>query len=390
MTANLIPHVPTIETTPLIESLVAQHAPIAIGVSGGKDSDVAAFETQAYLKEVGHAGPLLLIHSHLGRVEHKDSLPACERLATRLGLELVVVRRMAGDMMDRWLTRWQSNIKRYSLLQCVKVILPWSTASMRFCTSELKTAIICRDLVERYPGQTIVSVTGLRRQESPTRAKAPICSPQLKLSSATFGTTGYNWHPLLSWTREDVLAYHRSHDFPLHEAYTKYGLSRVSCAYCILASLDDLAASATNPENHVLYREMVGLEIMSSFSFQSGRWLGDVAPHVLSAEMLSGLREAKRRATAREQIEARIPTHLLYTKGWPTVMPTHQEAILLSDVRRSIATLLQFPILYSDPDALIARYGELMAINAARGGNMVPRVNITPTQESLWEREEVA
>src|SRR5204863_8539336 len=152
--------------------------------------------------------------------------------------------------------RWHDNLERYRKLLCVKLVLPWSTAAMRFCTSEMKTAICCRDLVKRYPRQTIVSVSGIRRQESTSRELAPVCGLQEKLSSKTFETQGYNWNPLLDWKLEEVLAYHDFHRFPLHEAYTKYGMSRVSCAYCILSSLADLRASATNPENHDIYREM--------------------------------------------------------------------------------------------------------------------------------------
>ena len=43
----------------------------------------------------------------------------------------IVVRRAAGDMMDRWLKRWSNNLARYVNLNCVKLILPWSTPSMR-------------------------------------------------------------------------------------------------------------------------------------------------------------------------------------------------------------------------------------------------------------------
>lgn len=381
---KMMPQFPLIETTPLIDDLLTKNAPVAIGVSGGKDGDIAAFETKAYLEAAGHQGPFILIHSDLGRVEHKDSLPACERLATRLGVELVVVRRQAGDMMDRWLTRWYNNCERYAQLQCVKVILPWSTASMRFCTSELKTAVICRDLVERYPCQTILNGVGIRRQESPTRAQAPICSMQLKLTSKTFKTSGYNWNPILAWTLDDVLAYHRYHNFPLHEAYTKYGNSRVSCAYCILSGIDDLAASATNPDNHDIYREMVDLEIVSSFSFQGDRWLGDIAPHVLSVRQLVGLKEAKRRAALRGQVEAKIPKHLLYTKGWPTTMPTHQEAVLLSGIRRSIADIMQFSIQYAEADTILERYAELITINASKDRGIIDSTPLMPIQQHLW------
>jgi len=162
-----------IATTPTIDNLLSNHAPVAVGVSGGKDSDAAAFATVEYLDQLGHTGPRVLIHSDLGRTEWSESQPQCERLAARLGLELIVVRREKGDMMDRWLTRWANNCERYCNLECVKLILPWSTAAMRFCTSELKTAIICRELVKRFPGQTILSVAGIRREESDNRKNAP-------------------------------------------------------------------------------------------------------------------------------------------------------------------------------------------------------------------------
>jgi 3'-phosphoadenosine 5'-phosphosulfate sulfotransferase (PAPS reductase)/FAD synthetase len=171
--------------TPEITSALEVGAAVAIGVSGGKDSAATALATIDYLEDAGHRGPRVLIHSDLGRVEWRQSLPACQRLAVRLGLELMVVRRETGDLVDRWRLRWENNVRRYAQLSCVKLILPWSTASMRFCTSELKTSIICRALVQRFPGQTILSATGIRRQESPNRAKAPVAKQQPKLASAS-------------------------------------------------------------------------------------------------------------------------------------------------------------------------------------------------------------
>ena len=162
--------------TPEITSALQAGAAVAIGVSGGKDSAVTALATIDYLEVLGHCGPRVLIHSDLGRVEWRQSLPACHRLADRLGLELIVVRRETGDLLDRWRSRWENNVRRYAELSCVKLILPWSTASMRFCTSELKTSIICRALVQRFAGQTILSAIGIRRQESPNRAKAPVAT----------------------------------------------------------------------------------------------------------------------------------------------------------------------------------------------------------------------
>lgn len=352
---------PGVATAPEIEALLSASAPVAIGVSGGKDSSAVAFATQGYLDRLGHVGPRLLIHSDLGRVEWRDSLPACERLAAALGLELIVVRRQAGDMMDRWLSRWANNVARWTSLSCVKLIPPWSTAAMRFCTSELKTDVICRALTHRFPGQTILSVSGIRRQESPKRAKAPIWKAQPKLSSASRGTAGMDWHPILEWTLAEVLALLEAKRFPLHEAYTAYGSSRVSCAFCILGSQGDLRASAGCADNADVYREMVGLEAVSGFSFQSGKWLGDVAPHLLSPELYGRLSLAKAGAAAREAAEARIPDHLLYTKGWPTCVPTRSEAELLAEVRTVVAAAVGLPATFTDPLEIISRYEELMA-----------------------------
>ena len=75
---------------------------------------------------------------------------------------------------------------------------------------------------------------------------------------------------------------------------------------------------------------------------------------------------AKERAAKRVVIEKRIAKHLLYTKGWPTVMPTQDEAELLCAVRREVADLLGIRIQHTDPVALLARYAELMAQKAAK------------------------
>ena len=355
-----------VSTNPEINELIASHAPVAIGVSGGKDSCAVAIAFVEYLRKVGHAGPLVLIHSDLGRVEWADSLPTCRRLALRLGLPLIVVKRAAGDMMDRWLGRWRNNIARYINLECVKVILPWSTPSMRFCTSELKTDIICRDLVRRFAGRRIVSISGVRRDESVARAKAPLSKEQPKLSSRTHNTSGVDYCPIAHWTLADVLAFLDARGFPLHEAYTSHGSSRVSCRFCIMGSADDLAASAAVPDHAPLFREMVGLEIDSTFAFQGGKWLGDVAPHLLTDVSREKLRLARLRAAQREEQESRIPAHLLYTKGWPTCIPTAEEAELLADVRTRVGEILGIHVLYRSGQSVITRYQELMSAKVAK------------------------
>lgn len=358
---------PAIASTPEVDALIASACPVAIGVSGGKDSCAVAFATVEYLDAVGHTGPRVLIHSDLGATEWKQSGEKCRELASRLGLELIVVRRAKGDMMDRWEQRWADNVARYASLSCVQLILPWSTPDMRFCTSELKTAPICAELVNRFPRQRILSVTGIRRQESSARAKAPVSKEQPKLVRKRLSTSGLDWHPIIDWTLGDVFTILRDQRFALHEAYTIYGASRVSCAYCIMSAADDLRAAAGCKDNHALYRRMVSLEAATTFAFQGGKWLGDVAPDLLSGDLRADLVIAKRQAAEREAAESLIPKHLVYTAGWPECIPTAGEAALLAEVRRRVASAVGLSIDFTSPAAIVGRYEQLMALKLAKG-----------------------
>lgn len=349
-----------IATTPDIDALIAANAPVAVGVSGGKDSQAAALATFAHLDACGHTGPRVLIHSDLGSVEWKASLPACEALAAHLGCELIVVRRKAGDLMDRWEARWQSSIRRYANLETVMLVLPWSTPSMRFCTSELKTHIIAAELRRRFKGQTVINVTGVRRDESAARAKGSI-------AGADADGKVWNWRPISDWTIGEVFAYIAACGLEAHEAYVKFGMSRVSCKFCIMSNEADMIAASAIEESHDLYRRMVALEIASTFAFQGSRWLGDVAPHLLSDDQRHDLHYAKLRGVQRIAAEKRITKGMLYVKGWPTRMLTDSEAALLAEVRQTVRRTLNLPgVRFLDIVAIHGRYAELMAANELR------------------------
>lgn len=353
-----------VDTAPEVDAAVAGGAPVFIAVSGGRDSQALAHRTVAHLDAVGHSGPRYLIHSDLGRVEWSQSLKVCQRLASLLHLELIVVRRQAGDMMDRWLSRWVSNVARYAALSCVKLILPWSTPATRFCTSELKSAVISREMRRRHPRGDVVSAVGIRRQESNSRARKPIWAPDARTTRRS--AAGHTWHPIASWSVEDVMEYIELQGDELHEAYMRFGSSRVSCVFCIMASIADLQAATTCPENVAIYLEMVALEIRSTFSFQAGRWLGDVAPHLLDQKMREALAAAKERAQAREAAEAELPDELLYVNGWPTFIPSNAQARLIACVRRQVADAVGLHIQFTDALAVQDRYAQLLAEAAAR------------------------
>ncbi|MCW8309046.1 phosphoadenosine phosphosulfate reductase family protein [Acidiphilium sp. PA] len=354
---------PPIALTPEVERLLAADAAVAIGVSGGKDSCAVAIAVDRYLEAIGHAGPRILIHADLGRVEWRDSLPACQRLAERIGWELVVVRRQAGDMLHRWHGRWANNVARYAALECVQVILPWSTPSMRFCTSEMKTRIIASALAKRFPGRPILNVTGIRRQESTNRRGKPVSAIDTNLTTRT--REAFVWNPIIDWPIEQVWRTIGEAGLT-HEAYDVYGSTRVSCVFCIMSSIGDLRAAASCPENRDIYRAMVDLEARSTFAFQGSRWLADTAPHLLDADMRRAVTRARLAAHERMRLEARLPHHLLYVKGWPTTVPSHEDADLLASIRRRIGTLLDIDADYLTGPAVRDRYRDLIAAKPDR------------------------
>jgi len=358
--------VPGLSMTPEIGAILALDCPVAIGVSGGKDSSVAAIKTVEYLDTIGHRGERILIHADLGRIEWAMSVKICQQLADRLNVELVTVRRPKGDMVDRWLQRWDDNLTRYTSLSCVRLIMPWSSAAWRFCTSELKSAIIAKELVKRFPGRQIVSAIGIRGQESPARAKTPVSQVNKRLTSIRQGTSGMDWNPIFNYTEEQVWATHHLYGLPIHEAYSVYGTSRVSCSYCVLARDADLLAATACVENQEVYRELADLEIRSTFGFKENTWLGDIRPDLLSDEQRAGLVEAKSKAARREAIESQIPAHLLFSEGWPQVMPTYAEACLLAKIREQIGQLINVPMNFISAEEILIRYEKLIATNEAK------------------------
>jgi 3'-phosphoadenosine 5'-phosphosulfate sulfotransferase (PAPS reductase)/FAD synthetase len=352
-----------VTSTPEVDALLDSDAVVAIGVSGGKDSVACALAVARHLDLIGHTGPRVLVHADLGRVEWKDSAPACERLAAHLGWELLTVRRQAGDMLARWQKRWENNVTRYRELSCVRLILPWSTPSMRFCTSELKQSVILSALKKRYPEHDIVNVTGVRRQESSARSKMPVSAPLTALTRRNH--QGLTWNAIIEWPVEDVFSEIAEAGLALHEAYTRYGASRVSCAFCIMSSLADLRAAAGCADNHDLYREMVAMEATSTFAFQGQRWLADVSPDLLSPSLKADVERAKVAALQRQAIEAEIPAHLLFTAGWPTVRPTAEEAALLASVRTRVAALIGIDVDHTTASSVAQRYDALLAARPA-------------------------
>lgn len=143
-------------------------------------------------------------------------------------------------------------------------------------------------------------------------------------------------------------------------------MTRVSCRFCIMSSLADLHAVTCQPETHDLYRQMVDLESRSTFAFQGARWLGDIAPHLLSRDARDALAAAKDLARRRVEAERRITRPMLYVKGWPTRMLADDEADLLAEARGTVSNLLGLNSRYLDRDAIHGRYAALLEARTVR------------------------
>ncbi|MBM5458543.1 phosphoadenosine phosphosulfate reductase family protein [Pseudomonas sp. P66] len=383
---------PPVATTPEIDVILNQKTVVAFGVSGGKDSIAGLIATHRYLDSIGFMGPRCAIHADLGSVEWSQSMFKCQEAADKLGWGMEVAARPAGGMMERWLSRWNANAQRYIDLSCVQLILPWSTPSMRFCTSELKVAVIRSRLKKLYPDYNIVNATGIRREESSSRAKMPVAKSDPL--TARRGFEAYQWNPIIEWNVSDVWAAIASEGLEPHEAYLRYNMTRVSCRWCIMSSAPDLYNATQDEAGHPLYRQMVGLEAESTFAFQSNKWLGDVNPGLLSSETQDRLQLAKQVSSRRKVLEAAIPKHLRFEKQWPTCIPSLEEASLLADIRAEVGAGVGLNLKYSDAHSIIQRYEELTALKLIKQGNsgddapgvirLIPAVQIQPQQLTFF------
>lgn len=351
-----------------IEQVVRAGAWIVFNISGGKDSSAALFAAMRALDQLGHPRERrLVIHADLGRAEWETTPAMVEHLAALADLPLTVVRRGAGDLFERWEQRFESGKRRYEAFETYNLIGPWSSASLRFCTSEAKAQVIGPHLARTLRGATIVNVLGIRRDESASRAQAAEWKVDGRYAAPgnAHGTAMLLWHPIVHWTTDQVFAAHRLLRIPLHEAYSVHGSSRLSCRFCVLQSIADARASASAPANREALLHLVGLEATSTFSFQPGRWLADTAPHLLPADLAARIAVAKVDAAQRRALEAGMPPALRYVRGWPPRLPSLPEAEVIAAARAPIVARHGLSDRYPTARAVRERFAELLATRRA-------------------------
>ena len=287
-----------------IRAALEDGAALAISVSGGKDSMAMATALVALVDREGWPGEVYAIHADLGRMEWGgyesedhwlSTLGHVRAQAERLGLPLVVVRREDRDLLGHMQAR------RERLEEQNRHIPFWPSAASRYCTSDMKRAVIDKYL-RRH--DFLVCAMGIRSDESARRAKSKPCDIRQQITSQAkcyggIDTVGalltarqegrrvaLDWNPILEWSEDDVWQA-VGHSLPelrarrslwregrkavaldgwiAHPAYV-LGNERLSCALCILGSPADLENGAQH--NPKLFAELVEMERESGFTFQ--------------------------------------------------------------------------------------------------------------------------
>lgn len=263
--------------------LLRDGAALVLSVSGGKDSDAMCHHLLERRQAEGWSGDVAMVHADLGRAEWHSTTAYVHDLAQRKDVPLHIVRWTHGDLIDRIWQRYYADPSR----PC------WPSSKVRYCTSDLKRAPISRWIRNTYSTGKIICAMGLRAEESSARAKKPAASVREDCTAPTLHRLTLNWLPIHDWSETDVWDCVRRHSGTAHPAYT-LGNRRLSCACCVLASVNDLLnGAAHNPDT---YRELCRIEAVTGYSFRKDFWLSDLKPELLPESTLAAVRDRKRSA----------------------------------------------------------------------------------------------
>lgn len=237
-----------------VRDALERGAVVALSVSGGKDSQAMATSVLDYLKAEGLGNQVLAVHADLGRAEWWQTPAVVEAQAEAWGIPLAIVRRSDGrDLLAHMEAR------RDKLSGTGRPF--WPSSTNRYCTSDLKRDPI--DKLLRTLGPLVISVEGIRAEESRSRAKKPCWEPRKRIQ--TQGREALTWRPIHDWTEADVYEAIGGRHGPLvHPAYG-LGNDRLSCSLCIFGSRGDLVRGAmANPE---YFEDLCRLEEETGFTF---------------------------------------------------------------------------------------------------------------------------
>lgn len=235
-----------------VERLRDRGALFAVSHSGGKDSQAALIAVRKVVPD----SQIVVVHAPLRHVEWEGSAEVARKETPR-GRPFLLAEKYDLHGEEVW------------LLERVVQKRKWPNAANRWCTSEWKSGPISREIrkyADEHGHTLIVEVWGLRAEESAKRALQPPLSRSKHhgVRSVVLGSPRewYVWLPI-KWSSTDGVfdSIERSGKKPLW-TYQE-GMTRASCALCVLASLADLRTAARlAPDIYALY---VAIE----------RWIGE-------------------------------------------------------------------------------------------------------------------
>ncbi|MFJ5785459.1 phosphoadenosine phosphosulfate reductase domain-containing protein [Streptomyces hydrogenans] len=221
---------------------------VLINSSGGKDSQAMAAYLVGLAARLGMLHKVVVVHADLGTVEWAGTRQLAEQQARLLGVRFEVVQANGSDLLGRTRARY-IKLKAKALAEGKPVAPAWPSSSARWCTSDLKRGPV-RTLMTRLVAEVgdlghpvrILNCLGQRAAESPHRAGlAPV---EIDRAASNGRRTVTTLRPIHGWTDHDVWAQIAQAPYlPYHPAYD-WGMRRLSCSFCVLASESDLVLAA--------------------------------------------------------------------------------------------------------------------------------------------------
>jgi 3'-phosphoadenosine 5'-phosphosulfate sulfotransferase (PAPS reductase)/FAD synthetase len=227
---------------------------IALNSSGGKDSSVMCWYVRKLAEEQGVLDRLVIIHATFAE-EWDDAEEVARKQAELLGIRFYVVTKGKG-------TKTPATLLEYAAYR-----QKWPDNRNRWCTSDFKRGPINKMIRRLCPRGRVLSVLGIRGQESNNRAKKDIlCNVRRECNSRR---TVQEWLPIFHLAESEVWAIIRENEISIAEAY-KLGFSRLSCRICIFANRNTLLAAAwAHPElfeNYVRVEREIGHRFKNKLS----------------------------------------------------------------------------------------------------------------------------
>ena len=286
-------HLLTVPSRASAQPLIRAGALVAVSHSGGKDSQAMTI----LLAKIVPASQLAFFHAPLGEAEWPGTIPHI-RATLPPGAPLILAPVASGE----------------TLLQRIERRGRFPDRRRRFCTSDFKRTPIEREIRRHLKANPqfhgrVISAMGMRRDESPERARKTPWVRNHRNSVA--GRDWYDWLPIFDLDEDRVFATIAAAEQTPHPVYG-LGLTRCSCSFCILGSRADLRTAARlRPD---LYRRYAQLERKLGHTLSPSRRTlpeitgirPDTSPHPSRATDTAG-KTAQSTETVHPHLTLRIP-----------------------------------------------------------------------------------